>query len=91
MPVDSRGDVARYLSVTMDVTRETFEASLEALDAAITDPHFAFWSFDLEFTGLSADRSTKFDLYDTLPERWRKVHACVSQFTVLQYLSLIHI
>ena len=85
MPVDSRGDVARYLSVTMDVTRETFEASLEALDAAITDPHFAFWSFDLEFTGLSADRSTKFDLYDTLPERWRKVHACVSQFTVLQY------
>ena len=69
----------------MDVTRETFEASLEALDAAITDPHFAFWSFDLEFTGLSADRSTKFDLYDTLPERWRKVHACVSQFTVLQY------
>ena len=85
MPVDSRGDVARYLSVTMDVTRETFEASLEALDAAITDPHFAFWSFDLEFTGLSADRSTKFDLFDTIPERWRKVHACVSQFTVLQY------
>jgi hypothetical protein len=69
----------------MDVTRETFAASLEALDAAIEDPHFAFWSFDLEFTGLSADRSTKFDLFDTIPERWRKVHACVSQFTVLQY------
>ena len=69
----------------MDVTRETFEASLEALDAAIADPHFAFWSFDLEFTGLSADRTTKFDLFDTLPERWRKVHACVSKFTVLQY------
>ena len=69
----------------MDVTRETFEASLEALDAAIVDPHFAFWSFDLEFTGISADQSTKFDQFDTLPERWRKVHACVSQFTVLQY------
>ena len=85
VPCTSRGDVARLLSLNMDVTRETFAASLEALDAAIEDPHFAFWSFDLEFTGLSADRSTKFDLFDTIPERWRKVHACVSQFTVLQY------
>ena len=85
MQCDPRGDVAWHFSVIMDVTRETFEASLEALDAAIVDPHFAFWSFDLEFTGISADRSTKFDQFDTLPERWRKVHACVSQFTVLQY------
>ena len=85
VPCTSRGDVARLLSLNMDVTRETFAASLEALDAAIEDPHFAFWTFDLEFTGLSADRSTKFDLFDTIPERWRKVHACVSQFTVLQY------
>jgi hypothetical protein len=69
----------------MDVTKETFEASLAALDDTIGDKNFAFWSLDLEFTGLNADRTTKFDVFDTLCERWRKVHTCVTKFTVLQY------
>ena len=49
----------------MDVTRDNFEASLDALADAIADPHFAFWSFDLEFTGLNASSATTFDLLDT--------------------------
>ena len=69
----------------MDVTRDSFEQSLEALDASIADPNFAFWSFDLEFTGLNVDRTSKFDVFDTLAERWKKVHTNVSKFTVLQY------
>ena len=48
----------------MDVTKETFEASLAALDDTIGDKNFAFWSLDLEFTGLNADRTTKFDVFD---------------------------
>ena len=27
----------------MDVTRDTFEAAIDALEAAVADPHFAFW------------------------------------------------
>ena len=133
----------------MDVTRDTFEAAIDALEAAVADPHFAFWrcararaplppsirargdsdrivlffsharsrppprprvpasprprvpaahrpsvphlarpthrSFDCEFTGLNAGAHTVFDLLDTPEERFRKVHACVRAFAVLQY------
>ena len=69
----------------MDVTRDTFEAALDALDEAIADPHFAFWTFDAEFTGLCASEEAAFDLLDTPAERFAKTHASVRAFTVLQY------
>lgn len=69
----------------MDVTRDNFEASLDALSEAIADPHFAFWSFDLEFTGLNASSATTFDLLDTPSDRFSKVHESCRRMTVLQY------
>ena len=69
----------------MDVTRDNFEASLDALADAIADPHFAFWSFDLEFTGLNASSATTFDLLDTPSDRFSKVHESCRHMTVLQY------
>lgn len=71
----------------MEVTRDTLEAMLPAIKAAVKQASFV--AFDLEFTGLGAPSATRQTFLDTAQTRFEGAFESTGSFFPLQVCARV--